>query len=279
MTALEDRIEALDVDLFSFVPIQAQRSDARALLALHTAVAAAKTPFAYLEIGSFRGGSLQALVSDPRCSCLMSIDPRSTETLDETRGAYTYEENTTALMVELLSQVPGADMGKLATFETTTEVMSPTALPRRPDCCFIDGEHSHDAVLSDARFCVEALGGAGVIAFHDWGIVQSAIMAFVRERRRDISFALAINRPVDARAGYGVFALELGDNGILRHAAIRRATGARSYEIWVFANRLRRSALPLLLASHAMTAIDSTRGRAGRLALRGSIGPSGRAGA
>ena len=252
-------IEALDVDLFSFVPMQALKSDARALLALHTAVAATETPFAYLEIGSFRGGSLQALVADPRCSRLMSIDPRTAETPDETRGTYTYEENTTALMLELLSQVPGADMAKLTTFENTTEAMSPAALPQRPDCCFIDGEHSDHAVLTDARFCAEALGGAGVIAFHDWGIVRSAIKAFVRERRRDISFALAVNRPPNARAGFGVFALELGERGILRHPALERATGTRSYGIWVAANRLRRSALPLLLAWDAMTAIDSVR--------------------
>jgi hypothetical protein len=259
MAALEERIGALDVDLFSFVPMQAIKSDGRALLALHTAVAASTTPFAYLEIGSFRGGSLQALVADPRCSCLMSIDPRTAETPDETRGTYTYEENTTALMLECLSRVPRADMAKLATFETTTAAMSPASLPKRPDCCFIDGEHSDDAVMTDARFCAEALGGAGVIAFHDWGIVRSGIKAFVRERRKDISFALAINRPPSTRAGYGVFALELGEKGILRHPALERATGARSYGVWSAANRPRLSALPLLLAWDAMIAIDSIR--------------------
>ena len=68
MSVMADRVETLDVDLFSFVPMQALGSDKRALLALHAAVAATETPFAYLEIGSFRGGSLQALVADPRCS-------------------------------------------------------------------------------------------------------------------------------------------------------------------------------------------------------------------
>ena len=194
----------------------------------------------------------------------MSIDPRTAETPDETRGAYTYQENTTALMLESLSQVPGADLGKLAAFETTTEAMDPAALPQRPDCCFIDGEHTNDAVLNDARFCAEALAGAGVIAFHDWGIVRSAIKAFVRERRRDISFALAINRPGNPGAGYGVFALELGEKGILRHPALERATGDRSYGIWATANRPRRSALPLVLTWDALTAIDSMRGRAQR---------------
>jgi len=260
MTALADRIQALDVELFSFVDMQATTSDARALLALHVAVAATKAAFAYLEIGSFRGGSLQALVADPRCSCVMSIDPRTGETADERHGGYTYEENTTALMLDSLSRVPGADMAKLATFETTTQAMSPAALPERPDCCFVDGEHTDDAVLADARFCAEALEGTGVIAFHDWGIVRAGIKAFIRERRGDISFALAINRPPkNARSGFGVFAIEFGDNRILRHPALARAAGARSYRIWAAANRPHRSALPRLLAWDAMIAIDAMR--------------------
>src|SRR5438105_9278491 len=131
MTALTERIEALDLELFSFVPIQAISDDQLSLVALQAAVAASKKSFAYLEIGSYRGGSLQVLIRDPRCSCLMSIDTRTAETPDETRGDYTYAENTTALMLELLSQVPGADMNKLATFETTTEAMSAAALPQR----------------------------------------------------------------------------------------------------------------------------------------------------
>lgn len=264
MTTLEERIETLDVDLFSFVPIQAQASDARALLALQTAVAAAKTPFAYLEIGSYRGGSLQVLIRDPRCSRIMSIDPRVAETPDETRGDYTYEANTTAQMLELLAKVPDAQMEKLDTFETTTEAMSPGALPQRPDWCFIDGEHSDKAVLADARFCAEALGGTGVIAFHDWGIVETAIREFVRAHWRDISFALPINRPLHPRQGHGVFAIELGNNGILSHPAIRSATGARSHEIWRAANRSRRSALPMLLALGAMPTLDSVRLRVRR---------------
>ncbi len=265
MPELADAIEALDVDLFSFVPIQASAGDARALLALHAAVAATKGTFAYLEIGSYRGGSLQVLVRDPRCTSLMSIDPRTAETPDETRGDYTYDENTTELMLELLSQAPGAELGKLATFESTTAAMSPSALPDRPDCCFVDGEHSHGAVLADARFCAEAIDGSGVIAFHDWGIVQSAIRAFVRERWREISFAIAINRPANPRAGHGVFAVELGEGGILRHPALSRAAGARSYAIWRLANRP-RTAVPLLLAWDALPVADSAARRARQVA-------------
>ena len=99
----------------------------------------------------------------------MSIDPRTGDTPDETRGAFAYQDNTTERMVENLSQVPDADMTKLVTFEATTQTMEPGDLPQRPDCCFVDGEHSHSGALNDARFCGEAMGGTGVIAFHDSG--------------------------------------------------------------------------------------------------------------
>jgi hypothetical protein len=242
--------------LFSGVHIQATSDDAQALLALHAATAAATAPFSYLEIGSFRGGSLQVLIRDPRCAHMMSIDPRISEAPDETRGAFAYQENTTARMLEGLAQVPGADMAKLTTFETTTQEMSPAELPHRPDLCFVDGEHSHAAVLHDARFCAEALGGAGVIAFHDYGIVQSGIKAFLRERWTDISLALVLNRQAEPATGHGVFALELGRRGVLRHPAIAHTTGARSLALWQALNRP-PSALPLVMAWDAMPVADA----------------------
>lgn len=88
MTSLADRIEALDETLFDGVEAQMIYRDKRALLALHGAMAARRTPFAYLEIGSYRGGSLQVLVRDPRCDCVMSIDPRTGQTPDDARGSY-----------------------------------------------------------------------------------------------------------------------------------------------------------------------------------------------
>jgi Methyltransferase domain len=267
MTALVTRIEALDTDLFSFVPIQATAGDARALLALEAAVGASNGSFSYLEIGSFRGGSLQVLIRDPKCSCLMSIDARTGETLDAGRGVYAYEENTTARMLEFLSQVPEENMEKLSTFETTTQAMSPASLPKLPDFCFVDGEHTHEAVLHDARFCAEAMGGTGVIAFHDYEIVESAIKAFVREHWRQISLALPLSAP--STQGHGVFALEMGDKGVLRHPAIDRAIGSRSHRIlWRAANRPRRPAMPLLLMWAAMPAIELVLNRVRHLVRR-----------
>lgn len=267
MSTLQGSIDALDVELFRFVQIQATASDARSLLGLHAAVAAGRETFAYLEIGSYRGGSLQVLIRDPRCHCLMSIDPRTDETPDETRGAYTYEDNTTARMVELLAAIPDADMSKLRTFDTTTAAMKVEDLPCRPDCCFIDGEHSDEAVLCDARFCLEAIDGAGIIAFHDYGIVRPAIRSFLREQWSEFSYALALNVPGNPKAGHGVFAIEVGDTGILARPVVQRAIASRSHSLlWRAANRPRGPVQPFLAAWAALPVIDAVldRARGGR---------------
>lgn len=257
MSAIAEQIEALDSELFSFLEAQTAEWDRRALLALHAAAAETCGPFAYLEIGSYLGGSLQALIRDPRCRVILSIDPRRAATPDGRGTPWVYEDNTTDRMLELLGSLPDADLDKLTTFEATTSTLSASDLPVRPTYCFVDGEHTHDAALRDARFCAEALGGTDVIVFHDYVIIGSAISAFLRENWREISFALAFTRPSYPSWG-GVFALELGDGGLLRHAAIERAIGSRWHSaVWRAANRSNRSVMPLLLAWAAMPAIDA----------------------
>jgi hypothetical protein len=257
MIELRDQIGALDSDLFSYVDAQTGEWDRRALLALHAAAADAVGSFAYLEIGSYLGGSLQALIRDPRCRAVISLDPRTVETPDDRGDEWVYKNNTTEHMVELLRGVPGADMAKLTTFEAGTDDMSSADLPLRPDYCLIDGEHTNDAVMRDARFCAEALNGTGVIAFHDYVIVGSAISTFLRDNWREITFALAFSGPSHPSYGGGVFAVELGGGGLLRHPAVTRAIGSRWHAtVWKAVNRPRRTATPLLVAWATMPAID-----------------------
>jgi hypothetical protein len=169
-----------------------------------------------------------------------------------------YEKNTTAHMVDLLRELPGVEMNKLTTFEAGTDTLRTSDLPVKPDYCLIDGEHTDEAVLRDARFCAEALEGIGVIAFHDCYLTGPAISAFIRESWQEVSFALAFNAPSTPPAGGGVFALELGDRGLLKHPAIRRALGSRWHSLaWRAANRPSRTPVPLLLTCATMPAIDS----------------------
>jgi hypothetical protein len=258
MNVVADQVDALDPDLFSFLESQTREWDRYALLALHGAMADSLGSFSYLEIGSYLGGSLQAVMRDPRCRAVTSIDPRTGSAPDDRGEATTYAHNSTEHMLGLLRTLPEVDMAKLTTFETSVESLNRSSLPTRPDYCFIDGEHTHDAVVRDARFCLEALDGAGVIAFHDYVIVGSAISTFVRESWRDISFALAFTGPNHPSSGGGVFALEIGDRGVLAHPLIRHAVGSRWHSaVWDAVNRPRKTALPFMVAWATMPAIDA----------------------
>jgi hypothetical protein len=203
--ALTERIVDLDESLFSLIEAGVEGWDARALLALHDAIAEKLGRFVYLEVGSLFGGSLQVVMRDPRCKQVMSIDPRPELTPDNRGAGWVYKGNTKDRMLEALANLPDVDMTKLSTFDVGTDGLSPSALPVRPDFAFIDGEHTGVAVLRDAHFCAEALRGHGVIAFHDYPIVGDAIRQFVQETWTEISFALAFTG--------NVFAVEFGGAG------------------------------------------------------------------
>jgi hypothetical protein len=182
---LADRVAALDTGLFGHIESAATDDDRKSLLAIHNGVAARYGRFSYLEIGSHLGGSLQAVVADPRCAKVVSIDSRTRWVADDRPGGLPseYVDNTTEHMLSLLAGVPDADMSKLETVDESTEDLSPGRFAR-PDFCFIDGEHTYAATLRDARFCRSVMQGAGVIAFHDFIIVERAIRDFLRETPR-----------------------------------------------------------------------------------------------
>ena len=248
-TAIAQQVDSLDERLFSFLMSQTTPWDRRSLLALHAAQARALGRFRYLEIGSFLGGSLQAVMRDPRCTHVISIDPRPDDCPDERGPHHTYEDNTTEHMLDLLGLLPDVDMSKISTLEQGTDSLRVAELPVRPDYCFIDGEHTHEAALRDGRFCAEAIGGAGLIAFHDYPIVGDGIRAFLREAWSDVSHAVAFTG--------NVFAVELGGRGILRTDVIDTAISSSWHSMtWRIFSRPRRTTVPFLIAWSAVPRID-----------------------
>jgi len=182
---LADRVAAGDIGLFAHIESQTTDDDRRSLLAVHNGVATRTSPFSYLEIGSHLGGTLQVVIADERCTRAVSIDPRPLSQPDDRADypRFEYPGNSTKRMVELLQDVPGADLSKLDTVEHSTSDIVPQRLAR-PDICFIDGEHTYRAALQDARFCRDVMQGAGIIVFHDFHIVERAILDFLRETPR-----------------------------------------------------------------------------------------------
>jgi Methyltransferase domain len=179
LKSFADRIAALDPTLFDAIEAQTTIGDRRSLLALHQACVEAHGCFSYVEIGSYLGGSLQALIQDERCERIVSIDSRSPASLDQARGEWAYPDNTTARMRALLAALPQAELDKLVTIDASTETLAADMLAVRPAFCFIDGEHTDDAVIRDARFCQSLLAGEGWLAFHDVGIVFAGLSRFL----------------------------------------------------------------------------------------------------
>jgi methyltransferase family protein len=177
--SFDEALAALDTRLFGHVRSQTSERDRISLLALHNACRDVHGRFAYLEIGSHLGGSLQALVADERCTSITSIDLRP-ESAPDVRGVSSYPGNTTDRMLERLGSVPGADISKVKTIEADTGDIDPAELAA-PQLCLIDGEHTYEAALRDARFCRRAVRDDGAIVFHDRRLVRPAIEHFLEE--------------------------------------------------------------------------------------------------
>jgi hypothetical protein len=214
MDDFEPTLKALDLGLFRHVVSQSTDNDRRAFLALQLAAREQAGGYVYLEIGSYKGGSLQPHVVDPRCVHIHSIDLRPRAASD-VRGAQNYVENSTEVMLGLLRGVPGADLAKLKTYEATTASLPPASITPRPDWCFIDGEHTDEAVLRDSRFCLGVLREPGCLVYHDANIVYNGILRFLDELRQ-------AGRAFDAfHVSDSVFVLEFGGRRFGGFPAVR----------------------------------------------------------
>ena len=174
---LDERIEALDVSLFELVPSETSPEDRAALLLLHRSVRR-RGPYAYLEIGSHLGGTIQAHYVDPLCRVIYSIDKRPPAQPDERGRQYAYPDNSTARMRALLAEAfPAADRAKVVSFDCDASDVRPADIAMRPALCLIDGEHTNAAVQSDFDACLRLAGTESVVAFHDACYVFEGIQA------------------------------------------------------------------------------------------------------
>jgi len=221
------RLDALDVALLGHVELQMTDEDRISLLALHSVVAKRYGTFGYMEIGSYRGGSLQSFVADPRCTRIVSIDARVDEQADDRGTPVAYEDNSTEAMLRALSAVPGAELSKLQAIELASSEIDARSLPP-VSLCLIDGEHTEPAALTDARLCLNAIGSAGVIAFHDRSVIKPAIRRFLSELR-------VAHRAYPLRDE--LFVIEVGARSLLSSPTLRARVEPPMWA-WVAANLL-----------------------------------------
>lgn len=214
MTNFEQLINNLDLKLFEKISSQTTDNDKKSLLACQLAARSLTPNFRYLEIGSYLGGSIQPYLLDDLCSQIYSIDKRPETQPDERGVAYTYQNNSTQRMLAQLKQVAEDKLDKIFTIDGDTRQLSADKVKEKTNLCFIDGEHTDEAVFADFQFCLKTLTDNGAILFHDADIIYNGlakIISFLSESK--ITFR-AYNLP-DI-----IFVIEIGDYPMHKNPAI-----------------------------------------------------------
>ena len=212
---VEQHLGELNTRLFSWIPSATSIDDRRSFLSIQGAVAGDKAPYRYLEIGSDLGGSIQPYLLDSRCAGIISIDKRVLTQPDERGKTYRYRHNSTQKMLDNLGNVSRAQVGKITTFDSDVGTLNPSAMPFRPDVCFIDGEHTDRAVVRDFAWCLSVVTTPGVIYFHDSNVVFRGLSSIVRCLTDSGVTFHAYNLPTS------VFVIELGGADIHKDGHIQ----------------------------------------------------------
>ncbi|HQU84656.1 MAG TPA: class I SAM-dependent methyltransferase [Pyrinomonadaceae bacterium] len=175
MNNFEALIENLDLKLFEKILSQSTEHDKKTLLAIQSAVRELNPNYNYLEIGSYLGGSIQPHLLDDKCAKIYSIDKRPPVQPDARGIDYAYENNSTERMLEKLKTVSAEKMDKIVTIDGDSGEIPVSKVADKIDLCFIDGEHTDEAVLRDFKFCLNVLKENGAICFHDSQITYNGI--------------------------------------------------------------------------------------------------------
>jgi Methyltransferase domain len=214
MTEFERSISNLDLKLFEKISSQSNDNDKRSLLACQLAVRELAGNYTYLEIGSYLGGSIQPHLLDEKCARIFSIDKRPLVQPDERGVDYTYLNNSTARMLENLKDVAPERIDRIRAIDGDTRSIKASEITDKITLCYIDGEHTDEAVISDFEFCLKVLDENGAILFDDANIIYNGIADCVEIlKRRGIEFR-AYHLPDK------VFAIEVGDFPLHQNKAI-----------------------------------------------------------
>jgi len=204
MKNFDQALHDLDLTLFEKITSQSTDADKRSLLACQLAVRELTTEYNYLEIGSYLGGSIQPHLLDEKCRRIYSLDKRPAIQPDARGIDYVYRDNSTARMLETLREV-SPDLDKIITIDGDSRTLDPAAVEDKIQLCFIDGEHTDAAVLSDFEFCLSVLDNSGAIIFHDAQITYNGIADCVRLLEENATPFHAYALPSI------VFVIEIGD--------------------------------------------------------------------
>lgn len=234
----ETRIAGLDLSLFAAIESQSDDGDKLSWLALQRA-ARRSGSYAYLEIGSHLGGSIQPHLLDPRCRRILSIDKRPGEQPDDRGQRFRYEDNSTARMLANLRALDPDQISKIVCFDSDAQGVDVSLLSDRPDLCFIDGEHTESHVLSDFDFCARVCSSQAIIYFHDDWVIYPALARILRrlERQKKAYRAFKLQG--------STFAIALGESSIPEDDFLKK--DGRQFILQMRVRRLLKGLVPSFL--------------------------------
>ena len=214
MTGFEQSIKNLDLKLFEKISSQSSDHDNRSLLACQLAARELTDGYIYLEIGSYLGGSIQPHLLDEKCRKIYSIDKRPRSQPDARGVDYTYLNNSTARMLENLETVAPGQLDKITAIDGDTTRIDPSEIKADITLCYIDGEHTDEAVLADFKFCLGVVEANAAILFDDANIIYNGIADCIKYLEHSAVEFRAYNLPDK------VFAVEIGNFPIHQNKAI-----------------------------------------------------------
>lgn len=214
MNGFEQSISNLDLRLFEKISSQSNDDDKKSLLACQLATRELTNEYIYLEIGSYLGGSIQPHLLDEQCTKIYSIDKRPLVQPDERGVDYTYLNNSTARMLENLAQVAPEQVEKITTIDGDTREIDGSQIADKITLCYIDGEHTDEAVMSDFKFCLSVLAERGAILFDDANIIYNGIADCIEYLKANSINFRAYSLPAK------VFVIEVSDFPLHQNAAI-----------------------------------------------------------
>lgn len=204
-SSLDLRIRSHDLTLFDAIETQSSAGDRESWLVLQNWARNLTEGYAYLEIGSHLGGSLQQVIVDPMCRQLYSIDKRPTIQADDRGMDFEYKGNSTARMLANLNRVVSDPTERLLCFDADARDIDRGLIAIPPSLCFIDGEHSCSAAFSDFLFCLSVCSETAAIYFHDDIVIIEAIEKAMQELKR------RRKKSTPVKLGGATFAIFLGD--------------------------------------------------------------------
>lgn len=196
-------LEILDTSVFDNITSETNKEDRLSLLALQRSISKITGTYAYLEIGSHLGGSIQPHLLHMSCECIISIDPRPLQQPDDRKNGFIayYDENSTERMINNLSELDSSAVKKVITIEKASWEINKNEFKEVPDLALIDGEHTYKAVVSDFKFCKSVVNPKGVIYFHDYHHIHKAITDICRTLKNDGVFHIPV------KLGGSIFAI------------------------------------------------------------------------